>query len=68
MEQLRAIDFAAYEKELDSVRTLNVLLADNSQDTAPIYNQLEQLNIGLQFHSSQEFDQCMLDDDFVLEI
>ena len=68
LEQLRAIDFAAYEKELDSVRTLNVLLADNSQDTAPIYNQLEQLNIGLQFHSSQEFDQCMLDDDFVLEI
>lgn len=68
LEQLRAIDFAAYEKELDSVRTLNVLLTDNSQDTAPIYNQLEQLNIGLQFHNSQEFDQCMLDDDFVLEI
>ena len=68
LEQLKQIDFAAYEKELDSVHTLNALLADNSPDTAPIYAQLEQLDVALHFHNSQEFDQCMLDDDFVLEI
>ena len=68
LEQLRAIDFTAYEKELSGIRSLNILLADSSLDTTPIYEQLAALNVELQFHNSEEFDRCMLDDDFVLKI
>lgn len=68
LEELKTINYEAYQEELARVRSLSSMLEDSSLDTTLIYEQLAALNVELQFHNSKEFDQCMLDEDFVLKI
>ena len=68
LEQLKAIDYDAYQAELTSIHSLNLLLADPSLDMAPIYQYFSANRIALQFHNFEEFDQKMQDESFFLEI
>lgn len=65
---LRAIDYDAYEKELVQINTISGLLGDEQADTNKIYQKLNEMGVNMQFHSSEEFDEKMMDDEFVLEL
>ena len=58
----------AYEKELVQINTISGLLGDEQADTNKIYQKLNEMGVNMQFHSSEEFDEKMMDDEFVLEL
>ena len=68
LQVLRAIDYDAYEKELVQINTISGLLGDEQADTNKIYQKLNEMGVNMQFHSSEEFDEKMMDDEFVLEL
>ena len=68
VERLKAIDYASYQQELNDIQNLNHLLQSNNSDTSAIYQFLEKQGASLQFHSFDEFDQKMQDENFILEI
>lgn len=67
LEKLRAIDYAAYERELDDLRQINNLL-DGQQEMTALYMYLEKTKIPMQFRSFEELDKKIQDKNFVLEI
>ena len=68
LQVLRAIDYDAYEKELEQINTISGLLDDKQNCTDKIYQKLNEMGVNMQFHSSEEFDEKMMDDEFVLEL
>ena len=68
LQVLRAIDYDAYEKELAQINTISGLLDDKQNCTDKIYQKLNEMGVNMQFHSSEEFDEKMMDDEFVLEL
>lgn len=68
LQQLRSIDYAQYEQELQEIREIYNILLDSSASTQTIYAYLEHHGISLQFHNFAEFDEKMQDPQFVLEI
>lgn len=68
LQVLRAIDYDAYEKELAQINTISGLLDDKQTCTDKIYQKLNEMRVNMQFHSSEEFDEKMMDDEFVLEL
>lgn len=66
--QLKKVDYARYEREIQGLQPLYRCLADEHTDTQQIYQYLSSQGISMQFHSFEEFDQKMRDRDFVLEI
>lgn len=68
LERLRAIDYADYEKELAELKNINRLLTDSGSGETEIYTYLAKTSSNLQFHSFEEFDVKMQDENFVLEI
>lgn len=69
LEQLKKVDFAAYEKEIKEVADINeLLLLNDDKATANMYKYLECNNIEMQFHDFNEFDKKMKDPSFVLKI
>lgn len=68
LERLRRIDYPAYQQELAQMHDFDAILADDGRDTTPIYAYLEAHGADLQFHNFEEFNEKMLDPDFVLEI
>ena len=68
LQRLRQIDYAAYEKELAQINDIRGLLGETTTDTDAIYRKLDEMGVSMQFHSSKEFDEKMMDDTFVLEL
>ncbi|RMC93023.1 hypothetical protein D9O40_18265 [Clostridium autoethanogenum] len=69
LEQLKKIDFAAYEREIKKLANINeLLLINDDKATASMYKYLENHNVELQFHDFNEFDKKMKDSNFVLKI
>lgn len=68
LQALRQIDYVAYEKELAQINTISGLLDDKQDCTDKIYQKLNEMGVNMQFHSSEEFDEKMMDDEFVLEL
>lgn len=68
LQRLRQIDYAAYEKELAQINDIRGLLGETTTDTDAIYRKLDEMGVSMQFHSSKEFDEKMIDDTFVLEL
>lgn len=68
LQRLRQIDYAAYEKELAQINDTRGLLGETTTDTDAIYRKLDEMGVSMQFHSSKEFDEKMMDDTFVLEL
>jgi len=66
--RLKSIDYAKYELELSEIRAISEALVDNHAGTEQIYQYFSSQGIDMQFHSFEEFDQKMREDDFVLEI
>ena len=57
-----------YEKELAQINDIRGLLGETTTDTDAIYRKLDEMGVSMQFHSSKEFDEKMMDDTFVLEL
>ncbi|WP_392486137.1 hypothetical protein ACER0A_011035 [Haloimpatiens sp. FM7315] len=69
LEQLKKIDFAAYEKEIKELANINeLLILNDDKATASMYKYLGNHNIEMQFHNFNEFDKKMKDPNFVLKI
>lgn len=68
LQALRQIDYVAYEKELAQINTISGLLDDKQTCTDKTYQKLNEMGVNMQFHSSEEFDEKMMDDEFVLEL
>ncbi len=69
LEQLKKIDFAAYEKEIKELANINELLMLNGDKaSASMYKYFENHNVEMQFHNFNEFDKKMKDPNFVLKI
>ena len=68
LQRLRQVDYAAYEKELAQINDITGLLGGPAADTDEIYRKLDEMGVEMQFHSSEEFDEKMMDDTFVLEL
>lgn len=68
LTRLKSIDYTRYELELSEIRAINEALADSHAGTEQIYQHFSALGINVQFHSFEEFDQKMQEDNFVLEI
>ena len=68
LQTLRAIDYDAYEKELAQINTISGLLDDKQNCTDKIYQKLNEMGVNMQFQCSEEFDEKMMDDEFVLEL
>ena len=62
------IDYVTYKAELDSLHSIQAILEDNHAGTEQIYRYLSDHGVKMQFHSFEEFDQKMQDDNFILEI
>ena len=43
-------------------------MGETTTDTDSIYRKLDEMGVSMQFHSSKEFDEKMMDDTFVLEL
>lgn len=68
IEVLKSVDYDGYERELEEIGRLNLLLESGSMDAAPLYAYLERTGADMQFYSFEEFEERMQDDTFVLEI
>ena len=68
LQQLRKVDYAAYKKEITHLNAIRPLLAESNQELNEIYAKLDEMGVNMQFHSSEEFDEKMMDDEFVLEL
>ena len=68
LTRLRHIDYVTYKAELDSLHSIQAILEDNHAGTEQIYRYLSDHGVKMQFHSFEEFDQKMQDDNFILEI
>lgn len=68
LQQLRKIDYATYEKEIAHLDAIRPLLAENRHELNEVYARLDKIGLKMQFHSSEEFDEKMMDDGFVLEL
>jgi hypothetical protein len=69
--KLLDIDFQALQDELSAISKLNqdlIHAKSISQFNDILYAECNRHGVDLQFHSFEEFDRCMLDDDFVLEL
>jgi hypothetical protein len=69
--KLLDIDFQALQDELSAIGKLNqdlIHAKSISQFNDILYAECNRHGVELQFHSFEEFDRCMLDDDFVLEL
>lgn len=66
--RLQAIDYGRYEYELAEIRKINNILMDETNNTEMIYEHLLAVGANMQFRSFEEMDQCMMENDFVLEI
>lgn len=68
LARLKQIDYAKYEVELQEIQAINGILADEHAETTQIYQYFSAQGIDMQFHSFEEFDEKMQEDDFVLRI
>ena len=68
LARLRAIDYEAYQKELQGAAEVRNILMDDNANLTPVYEFLEEQGCELQFHSSEEFIRKMQDPNFVLKI
>ena len=68
LTKLKAIDYTTYEQELLEVQNIRHMLTDDCTKTTQIYAYFSAVGIETQFHSFEEMDQKMQDDNFVLEI
>lgn len=70
ISELEKIDFSEFERQLTEIRTLNNLIEnEKGRDvTELLYKYLKTNRETLQFSNFQEFDNCMSDENFVLEI
>ena len=65
---LRQIDYEAYKKELVQINNISCLLENSQAGVSKIYQKLDEMGVEMQFHSSEEFEEKMMDDTFVLEL
>lgn len=68
LARLRSIDYEKYEQELREIQAIQVILTDEHAETGQIYQYLLNQGADMQFHSFEEFDQRMQEEDFVLRI
>ena len=68
LARLRAIDYEAYQKELQGAAEVRNILMDDNANLTPVYEFLEEQGCEMQFHSSEEFIRKMQDPNFVLKI
>lgn len=68
LQMLRQIDYEAYKKELAQINNISCLLENSQADVSGIYQKLDEMGVEMQFHSSEEFEEKMMDDTFVLEL
>ena len=54
--------------QLAQINDIRGLLGETTTDTDAIYRKLDEMGVSMQFHSSKEFDEKMMDDTFVLEL
>lgn len=66
--RLQKIDYAEYEKEVSHLEMIRPLLEASHDELNKIYQKLDEMGVKMQFHSSEEFDEKMMDDTFVLEL
>ena len=68
LQMLRQIDYEAYKKELVQINNISCLLENSQAGVSKIYQKLDEMGVEMQFHSSEEFEEKMMDDTFVLEL
>lgn len=71
MAKLLDIDFQTLQNEISAINRLNqklIATKDVAKFNDILYKECENRKIKLQFNSFDEFDRCMLDDSFVLEL
>ena len=68
LARLSAIDYEAYQKELQGAAEVRNILMDDDANLTPVYEFLEEQGCEMQFHSSEEYIRKMQDPNFVLKI